>query len=96
MPWRQLPMSDRLAVLPQYLLPKKAINAFSGLVAGSEMGAITTGIIRRFIPKGSDIGDYTPLQIKAIEDWMNRLHRESLKGRTATEAERDELNKLTA
>ena len=42
-------MSDRLAVLPQYLLPKKAINAFSGLVAGSEMGAITTGIIRRFI-----------------------------------------------
>lgn len=42
-------MSDRLAVLPQYLLPKKAINVFSGLVAGSEMGAITTGIIRRFI-----------------------------------------------
>jgi hypothetical protein len=27
---------------------------------------------------------------------MNRLHRESLKGRTATEVEREELNKLTA
>ena len=53
-------------------------------------------IIRRFIPKGSDIGDYTPRQIKDIEDWMNRLHRESLKGRTAAEAEREELNKLTA
>jgi IS30 family transposase len=53
-------------------------------------------IIRRFIPKGSDIGDYTPRQIQEIEDWMNRLHRESLKGKTAAEAEREELNKLAA
>jgi IS30 family transposase len=53
-------------------------------------------IIRRFIPKGSDIGDYTPRQIQEIENWMNRLHRESLKGKTATEAEREELNKLAA
>ncbi|HBH38811.1 MAG TPA: phosphatidylserine decarboxylase [Curvibacter sp.] len=42
-------MSDRLAVLPQYLLPKKALTSFAGLVAGTRMGAITTGIIRRFI-----------------------------------------------
>ncbi len=42
-------MSDRLAVLPQYLLPKKAITSFAGLVAGSAMGGVTTGIIRRFI-----------------------------------------------
>jgi hypothetical protein len=27
---------------------------------------------------------------------MNRLHRESLKGKTATEAEREEINKLAA
>ena len=53
-------------------------------------------IIRRFIPKGSDIGDYTHRQIQEIEDWMNRLHRESLGGRTASEAEREELNKLAA
>ncbi|QBK03668.1 phosphatidylserine decarboxylase [Hylemonella gracilis] len=42
-------MSDRLAVLPQYLFPKKAINVFSGWVAGSAMGGVTTAIIRRFI-----------------------------------------------
>ena len=42
-------MSDRLAVLPQYLLPKKAITSFAGLVAGSAMGGLTTAIIRRFI-----------------------------------------------
>ena len=53
-------------------------------------------IIRRFIPKGSDIGDYTLRQIQEIEDWMNRLHRESLNGKTAAEAEREELNKLAA
>lgn len=42
-------MSDRLAVLPQYLLPKRAITSFAGLVAGSAMGGLTTAIIRRFI-----------------------------------------------
>jgi phosphatidylserine decarboxylase len=42
-------VSDRLAVLPQYLLPKKALTAFAGLVAGSAMGGLTTAIIRRFI-----------------------------------------------
>jgi phosphatidylserine decarboxylase len=42
-------MSDRLAVLPQYLLPKKAITSFAGLVAGTQMGGVTTAIIRRFI-----------------------------------------------
>jgi len=53
-------------------------------------------IIRRFIPKGSDLGDYSPRRIQEIEDWMNRLHRESLGGRTASEAEREELNKFAA
>ena len=42
-------MSDRLKVLPQYLMPKRAMTVFGGMVAGAEAGAITTGIIRRFI-----------------------------------------------
>ncbi len=42
-------VSDRLAVLPQYLLPKKALTALAGQVAQAPMGALTTGIIRRFI-----------------------------------------------
>ncbi|HSV35421.1 MAG TPA: archaetidylserine decarboxylase [Ramlibacter sp.] len=44
-------MSNRLAVTPQYLLPKRLITAFAGLVAGWRGGAITHAIIRRFIAK---------------------------------------------
>ena len=44
-------MSDRFAVLPQYLLPKKALTQFGGLVAGAQMGAVTHGIIRWFIKR---------------------------------------------
>ena len=51
-------MSDRLAVLPQYLLPKKALTSFAGLVAGSALGGGTTAIIRRFIRRyGVDMSE---------------------------------------
>ena len=42
-------VSDRLAVLPQYVLPKQALTRFAGLVASAKAGAITTGIIRNFV-----------------------------------------------
>ena len=41
-------MSDRLAVLPQYLLPKQALTALAGKFAGAEAGSLTTGFIRWF------------------------------------------------
>jgi phosphatidylserine decarboxylase len=41
--------SDRLAVLPQYLIPKQALTALAGWVAGSQWGSVTTGIIDRFV-----------------------------------------------
>ncbi len=44
-------MSDRLAVLPQYLLPKQALTVFAGWVAGKERGAITTWLIRDFVKR---------------------------------------------
>ena len=44
-------LSDRLAVLPQYLLPKQALTRFAGRVAGAQMGGVTQAIIRRFIQK---------------------------------------------
>ncbi|WP_293775874.1 archaetidylserine decarboxylase [uncultured Oxalicibacterium sp.] len=44
-------MFTRLSVIPQYFLPKKALTAFAGLVAGAEAGRITTGLIRWFIGK---------------------------------------------
>lgn len=42
-------MLNRLAVLPQYLLPKKGLTAFAGKVASCHGGAWTTRIIKRFI-----------------------------------------------
>jgi phosphatidylserine decarboxylase len=42
-------LSDRLAVLPQYLMPKQALTAFAGWVAGSQWGSVTTTIIDRFV-----------------------------------------------
>ena len=44
-------VSDRRAVLPQYLLPKQAMTRFGGLVARAQMGAVTTAIIRRFVAR---------------------------------------------
>ncbi len=44
-------MSDFLAVLPQYLLPKQALTAFGGLVAGARGGRWTTSLIKWFINK---------------------------------------------
>ena len=44
-------MSDRTAVLPQYLFPKHAMTVFAGLVANGRWGSITTAIIRRFVRK---------------------------------------------
>ncbi len=42
-------MSDTLAVLPQYLTPKRALTVFAGWVAGARWGGATTAIIKRFI-----------------------------------------------
>jgi phosphatidylserine decarboxylase len=44
-------MSDRFAVLPQYLLPKKALTQFAGWVASSPSRALAQYIIPRFIKK---------------------------------------------
>jgi phosphatidylserine decarboxylase len=51
-------VSDRSAVLHQYLFPKQALTNFAGWVAGKERGAVTTWIIRRFVAKyGVDMGE---------------------------------------
>lgn len=42
-------MSERLAVLTQYLLPKQALTQFAGLVAGARGGELTTALIRWFV-----------------------------------------------
>lgn len=44
------------------------------------------GIIRRFIPKGSAIGEHSTEQIREIQDWMNNYPRRILEGASANEA----------
>jgi len=60
-------VSDRLAVLPQYLLPKGALTNFAGRIAGAKGGNKTTWLIRWFVAKynvnmaeaaNSDIASY--------------------------------------
>lgn len=46
---RRLHVSDRLAVFPQYLLPKRALTQLMGYLASREAGAVTTAVIRWFI-----------------------------------------------
>ncbi|MES2282348.1 MAG: archaetidylserine decarboxylase [Pseudomonadota bacterium] len=69
-------MSDRSAVLPQYLFPKQALTSFAGWVASKERGWVTTEIIRRFVTKydvnmgealDSDIASY-----KSFNDFFTR------------------------
>ena len=43
--------SDRLAVLPQYLIPKQALTVFAGWVASGQWGSVTTAIINRFVKR---------------------------------------------
>jgi len=51
-------VSDRLAVLPQYLLPKQAITALAGKIASSRGGAMTTRTIAWFVRKyGVDMSE---------------------------------------
>lgn len=44
-------MSDRFAVLPQYLLPKQALTTLMGRLASLQGGSLTTAVIRRFVAR---------------------------------------------
>jgi phosphatidylserine decarboxylase len=46
-------VSDRLAVLPQYLFPKQALTLFAGWVARARWGGLTQWIIRDFVARYS-------------------------------------------
>jgi phosphatidylserine decarboxylase len=51
-------VSDRLKVLPQYLLPKRALTSYAGWRASRRWGANTTKLIRNFVAKyGVDMNE---------------------------------------
>ena len=44
-------MSDRLAVLPQYLMHKQLLTVLAGKFANARLGGLTTAVIRRFVAR---------------------------------------------
>ena len=76
-------MSDRLAVLPQYLLPKKLLTEFAGWGARAQGGGLTHAVIRRFVARygvnmaeaaNPDISSYT-----SFNDFFTRALREGVR-----------------
>ena len=69
-------MSDRLKVLPQYLLPKQRLTSFAGRVAGAKGGSMTTRLIRWFVAKyGVDMNEAENPDIasyKSFNDFFTR------------------------
>ncbi|WP_313953278.1 archaetidylserine decarboxylase [Accumulibacter sp.] len=69
-------MSDRLAVLAQYLLPKQALTTLAGMFASSEAGKLTTTAIRWFVRRyGVDLSeavDPDPLSYKTFNEFFTR------------------------
>lgn len=53
-------------------------------------------LIRRFVPKGADINDYTPDQIAYIENWINNYPRKIFKGKSSMQKKEELTKRKTA
>jgi phosphatidylserine decarboxylase len=69
-------VSDRLAVLPQYLLPKQALTALAGKLASHAGGATTTRVIRWFIGRYgvnmAEAAEADPAAYRTFNDFFTR------------------------
>lgn len=67
---------SRLAILPQYLLPKRLLTDTLGKLASLEGGRLTTAVIRRFIRRYrvdmSQALDPDPASYKTFQDFFTR------------------------
>ncbi len=76
-------MPNRLAVTPQYLLPKRLLTEFAGLVANFHGGPITRAIIRRFIAKyGVDMGEAADPKVESyatFNEFFTRALRDDVR-----------------
>ncbi len=83
-------MSDTLAVLPQYLIPKQALTALAGKFASARAGTTTTAAIRWFVKRyqvnmaeaaNPDIGSYATFNdffTRALKDGARPLAQAAL------------------
>ena len=79
-------MSDRSKVLPQYLLPKKALTVFMGKLAGAQAGALSHWVIRRFVSHyGVDMTEAENPDIQSypsFNDFFTRALRDGARPKT--------------
>ncbi len=72
----EIPISERVAVAAQHLLPKQLLTQFAGVVAGAQGGALTTALIRWFIGRYgvnmSEAADPRPEAYKTFNDFFTR------------------------
>jgi phosphatidylserine decarboxylase len=72
-------MADRLAVLPQYLLPKQALTLLAGRIATARWGSATTSLIRWFVGRyGVDMAEAADPDIthyKSFNEFFTRALR---------------------
>jgi len=72
-------MSDRVAVLAQYLAPKQALTRFAGWVAGARGGAATTALIRWFVRRYgvnmAEAGQADPAAYASFNEFFTRALR---------------------
>ena len=80
-------MSDRLAVLPQYLLPKQALTILAGKLASAEAGSLTTSVIRWFVGRyGVDMNEAVNPDIASYKSF-NEFFTRPLKAGARPQAE---------
>ena len=71
-----MPVSDRLAVLPQYLLPKQALTSLAGRLAAARGGAWTHAAIRWFVRRYQvDMGEAAEQDITAYASFNDFFTR---------------------
>ena len=82
-------LAERLAVAPQYLMPKQAMTAFAGVVANWRGGGATTAIIHRFVAKyGVDMAEAAEPDIAryaSFNDFFTRALAPSARPLAATD-----------
>jgi phosphatidylserine decarboxylase len=76
-------VSNRLAVTPQYLLPKRVLTVLAGKFANLRGGALTHALIRRFVAKfGVDMSEAADPRIESyatFNDFFTRALRDGVR-----------------
>jgi phosphatidylserine decarboxylase len=82
-------VSDQLAVIPQYLMPKLAMTRLAGLVASAEWGAVTTWVIKRFVKRYNvnmnEAANADPAHYKSFNEFFTRPLKDGVRPLSCSE-----------